>query len=93
MQIDFIAGLDARGFVIGTPLSLALNIPFVMVRKEGKLPNATTGGEFFKEYKGDNNVGGDVFCIPIGIITPGSRVLVIDDLLATGVSSDYINVI
>lgn len=52
LDIDFIAGIDARGFVLGTPIALALKKPFVMVRKSGKLPNAVSGAEYFKEYKG-----------------------------------------
>ncbi len=52
LDIDFIAGIDARGFILGPPIALALNKPFVMIRKAGKLPNATTGSQYFKEYKG-----------------------------------------
>jgi adenine phosphoribosyltransferase len=49
-DVDAIAGLDARGFVLGPPIALALQKPFIMVRKMGKLPNAVTGKEYFKEY-------------------------------------------
>lgn len=51
LDVDVIAGLDARGFVLGPPIALALKKPFVMIRKKGKLPNAITGAEYFKEYK------------------------------------------
>jgi adenine phosphoribosyltransferase len=85
-SVDFIAGLDARGFIFGPPLALALKIPFVMIRKAGKLPNSTTGAEYYKEYQGASATGGDSLCMPRNVVTPGSRVLVIDDLMATGVS-------
>jgi adenine phosphoribosyltransferase len=86
MEIDAIAGLDARGFVLGPPIALALQKPFIMIRKSGKLPNAVTGEEYRKEYKGANAAGGDELCISRTAIQPGARVLVIDDLVATGVS-------
>lgn len=86
LNVDCIAGLDARGFVLGPPIALALKKPFVMIRKSGKLPNATSGGEYFKEYKGANSAGGDELCISNTSIKAGDRVLVIDDLVATGVS-------
>jgi hypothetical protein len=54
LDVDFIAGVDARGFILGPPIALALNKPFVMIRKAGKLPNAVTGDQYFKEYKGKN---------------------------------------
>ena len=85
MNIDAIAGLDARGFVLGTPIALALKKPFIMIRKSGKLPNAVTGSQYYKEYKGGNATGGDELCISRTAIQPGNRVLVIDDLVATGV--------
>lgn len=88
MDIDLIAGLDARGFVLGPPIALALKKPFVMIRKKGKLPNAVTGSEYFKEYKEGDKISGDELCISrTAIPKPGARVLVIDDLVATGVSS------
>ena len=85
MAIDAIAGLDARGFVLGPPIALALKLPFIMIRKKGKLPNAVTGEEYRKEYQGANASGGDELCISRTAIKEGARVLVIDDLVATGV--------
>lgn len=85
LGVDCIAGLDARGFVLGPPIALALKKPFVMIRKKGKLPNAITGAEYFKEYEGTLATGGDELCMSrTAIMTPGTRVLVIDDLVATG---------
>ena len=48
LEFDAIIGLDARGFILGPPVALALQKPFVMVRKTGKLPNARSGGEYCK---------------------------------------------
>jgi adenine phosphoribosyltransferase len=87
LDVDVIAGIDARGFVLGPPIALALKKPFVMIRKIGKLPNAVTGAQYFKEYEGGNSVGGDELCVSRTAIKPGDRVLVIDDLVATGVSN------
>ena len=84
LNVDCIAGLDARGFVLRPPIALALKKPFVMVRKVGKLPNALTGAEYFKEYEGAQVGGGDQLCISKVAVQPGNRVLVIDDLVATG---------
>lgn len=84
LNVDMIAGLDARGFILGPPIALALKKPFVMIRKKGKLPNAVTGAEYFKEYSGENANGGDELCLSRSAIRPGARVLVIDDLVATG---------
>ncbi len=87
--VDAIVGLDARGFVLGPPIALALGKPFIMIRKKGKLPNAVSGAEYHKEYKGANEqTGGDEFCISRTSIArkePKMRVMVIDDLVATGV--------
>ena len=85
LGVDKIAGLDARGFVLGPPIALALKKPFVMIRKKGKLPNAITGAEYRKEYSGDNSSGGDELCVSKTAIKPAEKVLVIDDLVATGV--------
>lgn len=87
LDISCIAGIDARGFILGPPIALALKKPFIMIRKVGKLPNAVTGAQYFKEYQGSNAVGGDELCISRTAIQPGARTLVIDDLVATGVSN------
>ena len=84
LDVDVIAGLDARGFVLGPPIALALKKPFVMIRKKGKLPNAVSGAEYYKEYEGASATGGDELCVSRTAIKPGQRVLVIDDLVATG---------
>ena len=85
LDVDCIAGLDARGFVLGPPIALALKKPFIMIRKKGKLPNSISGSQYYKEYHGDNATGGDELCVSrTANFTPNNRVLVIDDLVATG---------
>jgi adenine phosphoribosyltransferase len=84
LDVDCIAGLDARGFVLGPPIALALKKPFVMIRKKGKLPNSVSGEDYSKEYQGDNDRGADALCVSRTAIAAGKRVLVIDDLVATG---------
>src|SRR6185437_11814544 len=79
LDIDFIAGLDARGFILGPPIALALKKPFVMVRKAGKLPHAVTGAEYFKEYSENERVKGDELCVSKTAPSLGNRALVIDD--------------
>jgi adenine phosphoribosyltransferase len=75
---DYIAGIESRGFILGMPLALELNVGFVPVRKAGKLPAATYRQEYTLEY------GTDVLEIHKDAIEPGKKVWVIDDLLATG---------
>lgn len=77
-RIDSIAALDARGFVFGAPAALELNVPFRMIRKRGKLPGETISVSYGLEY------GTDVIEMQCGVIAPGERVLIVDDLLATG---------
>ena len=77
--VDSVCGLDARGFIFGPPIALALKKPFFMLRKQGKLPNMVTGSSYSKEYAGTSTLG-----VPRGAIAEGDRVLVIDDLVATG---------
>lgn len=77
-QIDIIAGPEARGFVIGAPLAYALGVGFVPIRKSGKLPGETVEAAYDLEY------GKDKLAIHKGAIRPGQRVLIADDLLATG---------
>jgi adenine phosphoribosyltransferase len=78
LKIDYVIGLESRGFLLGMPLALALNVPFVMVRKKGKLPRETYSVSYDLEY------GSAVLEMHKGAIKPGSRVLVHDDVLATG---------
>jgi len=75
---DVIVGPEARGYVVGAPLSYALRIGFVPVRKHGKLPFDTVSVEYTLEY------GKDTLEIHRDAILPGQRVIVADDLLATG---------
>jgi len=77
-DIDIIVGPEARGFIIGCPVSYALGLGFAPVRKEGKLPRETVKVEYGLEY------GKDVLTIHRDAIKPGQRVLITDDLLATG---------
>lgn len=78
MQIDLVAGPEARGFVIGAPLALALGVGFVPIRKSGKLPGETVEASYDLEY------GKDRLAMHKDAIEPGQKVLIADDLLATG---------
>eukprot|EP00903_Cladosiphon_okamuranus_P017518 g16133.t1 len=84
MKIDSIGGFDARGFILGPPVALALNIPFFMLRKKGKMPNVIDGAAYSKEYKGDDSAGQDALCVQRSAATSGQRVVLVDDLVATG---------
>ncbi|KFZ43921.1 adenine phosphoribosyltransferase [Anoxybacillus flavithermus] len=77
-QIDVVVGPEARGFIIGCPVAYALGVGFVPVRKEGKLPREVIRVEYGLEY------GKDVLTMHKDAIKPGQRVLITDDLLATG---------
>lgn len=77
-QTDAVVALDARGFIFGAPLALQLNVPFVPVRKKGKLPYKTHELSYGLEY------GTDVVEMHVDALEKGSRALVVDDLLATG---------
>jgi adenine phosphoribosyltransferase len=81
-QIDLIVGPEARGFIIGCPVAYSLGIGFAPVRKEGKLPRETVKISYGLEY------GSDVLTIHKDAIQPGQRVLITDDLLATGGTID-----
>ncbi len=80
-DVSCVIGIESRGFIFGTPVALALNASFVPVRKLGKLPGETLRREYALEY-GTNTVE-----IHKDSITPGQRVLIVDDLLATGGTS------
>jgi adenine phosphoribosyltransferase len=75
---DLLVGIESRGFLVAAPLALALGCGFVMVRKRGKLPGATIGHTYDLEY------GSDTIEIQADAVKPGQRVVVLDDLLATG---------
>ncbi|WP_160721911.1 adenine phosphoribosyltransferase [Bacillus sp. USDA818B3_A] len=81
-QIDIIVGPEARGFIIGCPVAYSLGVGFAPVRKEGKLPRETIKVSYGLEY------GKDVLTIHKDAIQPGQRVLITDDLLATGGTID-----
>jgi adenine phosphoribosyltransferase len=78
MQIDKIAGIEARGFIVGAPLAHSLGLGFVPIRKKGKLPAETIGHDYDLEY------GTDRIEIHTDAISKGDRVLLVDDLIATG---------
>lgn len=82
LNIDIIVGPEARGFIIGCPVAYALEIGFAPVRKPGKLPRETIEVEYDLEY------GKDMLTIHKDAIKPGQRVLIVDDLLATGGTID-----
>jgi adenine phosphoribosyltransferase len=77
-QIDVIAAAEARGFIFAAPLALELNLPFVPIRKPGKLPFDTHAFHYELEY------GTDTLEIHTDGVAAGQRVLLVDDLLATG---------
>ena len=78
MDIDFIVGIESRGFIFGAALADRLNLGFVPIRKKGKLPADTVSQEYQLEY------GTDIMEIHTDAIHQGSNVLIVDDLIATG---------
>jgi adenine phosphoribosyltransferase len=76
--VDVVVGIEARGFILAAPVAVALRAGFVPVRKSGKLPHTTRGTTYTLEY------GTAGIEIHADAITPGQRVLIIDDVLATG---------
>ena len=77
-NIDVVVGIESRGFIIGAPLALELDAGFVPVRKPGKLPYQSIKKEYETEYSTD------AVEMHIDAIKPGQRVLMVDDLIATG---------
>jgi adenine phosphoribosyltransferase len=75
---DVLAGIESRGFLLAAPLALALGTGFVMMRKQGKLPGTTIRHTYALEY------GTDTIEIQNDAISKGARVVLVDDLLATG---------
>ncbi len=78
LDIDAVVGIESRGFIIGTPLALALNAPFVPIRKAGKLPFDKIKVSYKLEY------GEATIEMHTDALEKGDRVLIVDDLLATG---------
>lgn len=76
--VDLVAAVEARGFVFGAPVATELGAGFVPIRKEGHLPWKTRSAQYTLEYRSD------VLFVHEDAIAPGQRVLVIDDLMATG---------
>lgn len=76
--IDAVAAVEARGFVFAAPYALRRRVPLVLVRKKGKLPGKTLQAGFTLEY------GEDVIEVHAGDLSPGGKVLLVDDLIATG---------
>ena len=77
-RVDAVAGIESRGFLFGMPLALRLGVPFLTVRKKGKLPYRTVS------YKYDLEYGSAEIEMHVDVVRPGMRVLIHDDLLATG---------
>lgn len=77
-DIDVICGIESRGFFFGMPLAQKLQVPFVPIRKEGKLPGDVISYSYDLEY------GSSTIEIHDNVLTPGQKVLLHDDLLATG---------
>lgn len=77
-RLDLVAGIDARGFIVGSVLAYELNLGFVPVRKKGKLPSRTVSEDYTLEY------GNAAVEMHADSVRPGQRVLLVDDLIATG---------
>jgi adenine phosphoribosyltransferase len=78
LKIDKVVGVESRGFLIGTPLAYKLGVGFVPIRKQGKLPAETVGHDYELEY------GSDRVEIHTDAVEKGERILLVDDLIATG---------
>jgi adenine phosphoribosyltransferase len=78
VKIDQVAGIEARGFIVGAALAYQLGVGFVPIRKKGKLPAETIGHDYELEY------GTDRIEIHVDAVSQGERVLLVDDLIATG---------
>ena len=76
--VDLVAGVEARGFILGAPLAVALGVGFVPVRKQGKLPGDVHAETYDLEY------GTATLEVQVGAVASGHRVLLVDDVLATG---------
>jgi adenine phosphoribosyltransferase len=78
VKIDRVAGIEARGFIVGAALAYHLGLGFVPIRKKGKLPAETVGQDYALEY------GTDRIEMHVDAVSHGDRVLLVDDLIATG---------
>jgi adenine phosphoribosyltransferase len=82
VKIDLVAGIEARGFIVGAALAYQLGLGFVPIRKKGKLPAETVGHDYELEY------GTDRVEMHVDAMSQGERVLLVDDLIATGGTAD-----
>lgn len=82
LGITKVAGTESRGFIFGTPVAMALNCPFILVRKPGKLPRETVSQTYELEY------GTDTLEMHLDSVQEGDNILVVDNLLATGGTVD-----
>lgn len=78
LDVDVVAGIEARGFIFGAPVAVALGVGFVPIRKSGKLPHVTASADYALEY------ATATIEVHTDAVTPGQRVLLVDDVLATG---------
>ena len=78
LQVDYIIGMESRGFIFGAPVAYKLGAGFIPVRKKGKLPAAVDSIEYQLEY------GTDTLEVHQDALNPGCKVLIVDDLIATG---------
>lgn len=78
LDIDAIVAIESRGFLLGAPIAVQLGVPLALVRKPGKLPRPTVTRSYALEY------GQDTLEMHVDAVRPGQRVVVVDDLLATG---------
>jgi adenine phosphoribosyltransferase len=81
-HVDYVAGIEARGFIVGAAVASKLNVGFVPIRKKGKLPYKTISKDYQLEYNTET------IEIHVDAVEPGKKVAVIDDLLATGGTSE-----
>ena len=81
LEIDAIAGIESRGFLLGPAVAMSLGLPFILIRKKGKLPYHTVSHKYDLEY------GTAEIEMHTDAVTPGQKILIHDDLLATGGSA------
>ena len=80
-DLDAVAGIESRGFLFGYPLAMKLGVPFILIRKKGKLPHTTISVSYDLEY------GSATIEMHIDAVSSGQQILIHDDLLATGGSA------